>query len=137
MQTRRLVTLVLLLIASFSAGAGTKALNATSLQTDEIKSEIYFGSNMGAGQTVDEHAWGEFVSSVVQVRFPAGFTIVEALGKGTRSDGPLTPTRILIIVHPRGPGAEARLKEIEMEYKKRFGSAGIFHIDQRVRVHSS
>jgi hypothetical protein len=37
-------------------------------------------------------------------------------------------------VHPATAEAEARLSEIKAEYKKRFGSAGVFHVDEAVRV---
>src|SRR5438046_8670945 len=89
-----------------------------------VKSEIYFGSDMGAGQIVSQQAWEKFLSEVVMRRFPAGLTVLEALGKGTTGVGQLTRIRVLIVVHPSGRDAEARLPEIKIEYKRRFGSAG-------------
>jgi hypothetical protein len=114
--------------------SGADAQSPPSSQEESVKSEIYFGSDMGAGQMVSQRAWEEFLSDVVMPRFPAGLTVVEGLGKGTRTVGPLTRTRVLIVVHPSGRDAEARLSEIKAEYKKRFGSAGIFHMDQIVQV---
>jgi hypothetical protein len=58
---------------------------------------------------------------------------MEAVGRGPRTPGGLTLTRVLIVVHPAGDEADARLGEIKAEYKKRFGSAGVFHIDHPVR----
>jgi len=89
---------------------------------------------MGAGQIVSQQAWEKFLSEVVMSRFPAGLTVLEALGKGTTTVGQLTRTRVLIVVHPSGRDAEARLTEIKAEYKRRFGPAGIFHMDQLVQV---
>ena len=73
---------------------------------------------------------------MVVPRFPDGLTVMEALGRGTRTAGGLTGTRVLIVVHAREADADARLGEIKAEYKKRFGSAGVFHIDQAVRIRS-
>jgi hypothetical protein len=58
----------------------------------------------------------------------------EALGRGARTVGGLTRTRILIVVHPSGAESDALLSEIKAEYNERFGSAGVFHIDQPVRI---
>jgi hypothetical protein len=121
-----------LMVCSLTIGAD--AQSPASSEPASVKSEIYFGSDMGAGQTVSQQAWEKFLSEVVMGRFPAGLTVLEALGKGTRTEDPLTRTRVLIVVHPSGRDAEARLTEIKAEYKKRFGSAGIFHMDQLVQV---
>ncbi len=119
-----------LVVCSLTIGADAQSL----AEPVSVKSEIYFGSDMGAGQVVSQQAWEKFLSEVVMSRFPAGLTVLEALGKGTRTEGPLTRTRILIVAHPSGRDAEARLTEIKAEYKRRFGSAGIFHMDQLVQI---
>src|SRR5215213_5523595 len=74
---------------------GAKA-QTTSLEA--LKSEIYFGSNLGDGQTVSQQAWEEFLVQVIVPRFPAGLTIIDALGSGGIA-APLTRTRVLVLVH--------------------------------------
>ena len=114
--------------------AGAFAQSPAASQPAAVKSEIYFGSDKGAGRIVSQAAWDKFVAEVVIVRFPASLTVVDARGKGTRTAGALTPTRILVVVHQSGGDADARLHEITAEYRKRFGAAGIFHIDQPVQI---
>ncbi len=132
MPNRRM--LHVFVIACCRVGTALNTQVATSLEAEQTKTEIYFGPEMGAGHAVSEQAWEDFLATVVRERFPTGFTVIDALGKGTHSDGPLTRTIIVIVVHPTDADAEARLNEIKMEYKKRFGSAGVFHVDQVVRV---
>ncbi len=135
MPNRRQILNLMSAAVAWSCLAGAAgAQSPTPLQTDGVKSEIYFGSDMGAGQSVSQQAWEEFLSEVVVPRFPAGLTLLEGLGRGLRSSGPLTRTRILIVIHPNAGDAQARLSEIEADYRKRFGSAGVFHIDQPVRI---
>ena len=111
---------------------GTSPWSANTLKT-----EIYFGSEGDAGQNVSAQAWDDFVSDVVVARFPAGLTILEGLGRGGRTAGPLSRVRVLVVVHPSGGDAEARIGEIKAEYRKRFPTAGVFHADQPVRVHDT
>jgi hypothetical protein len=114
---------------------GVRAQGAGAWSGNGLKTELYFGSEGDAGQTVSERAWDEFVSEVVVPRFPAGLTIIDGLGRGRRTTGPLSRVRVLVVVHPSGGDAEARLDEIKAEYKKRFPAVGVFHTDQPVRVH--
>src|SRR5215217_7147894 len=123
---RDTLTFLFAILISFITASADAQSPATS-QGDAVKSEIYFGSNMGAGKSVGQQAWDEFLSDVVITRFPAGVTVIDALGKGTTAAGPLTPTRILVVVHPGGADAHNRLREIKAEYKRRFESAGVFH----------
>ena len=127
-------TLTLVSAIVISCVTSADAQSPATSQGDAVKSEIYFGSNMGAGKSVGQQAWDEFLSDVVITRFPAGVTVIDALGKGTTAAGPLTPTRILVVVHLAGADAENRLREIKAEYKRRFESAGVFHTGQPVQI---
>jgi hypothetical protein len=133
LNRRQVLNISSALLAFWCLTPGVEAQSFATWQADGLKTEIYFGSDMGAGQSVTQQAWEEFVNDIVVPRFPAGLTIMEALGRGPRTTGGLTLTRVLIVVHPSGDEADARLSDIKAEYKKRFGSAGVFHIDQPVR----
>ena len=122
------------LLAFWYLTAGVQAQSPATQQADSVKSEVYFGSDMGAGESVSQEDWEQFVSDVVVPRFPAGLTVIDALGRGTRTAGGLTQSRVLIVVHSGGDDMDARLSEIKAEYKKRFGTAGVFHIDQPARI---
>ena len=134
LDRREVLNISSLLLAFWCLTAGAEAQGPAAWQADGLKTEIYFGSDMGGGQSVTRQAWEAFVDDVVVPRFPAGLTIMEALGRGPRTSGGLTQTRVLIVVHPGGDDADARLSEIKAEYRKRFGSAGVFHIDHPVRT---
>jgi hypothetical protein len=45
--------------------------------------------------------------------------------------------RVIVLVHPNTSDAQTQLGEITAEYKKRFGSARVFHTDQTIRVHAA
>lgn len=113
-----------------------RASAQTQSNVDALKSEIYFGSSTTGGQIVGEQAWEDFVSQVVMPRFPSGLTILEARGRSGGSAA-LDRVRLLVLVHPNNQDVQTRLGEIKMEYRKRFGSARIFHVDQPIRVHAS
>jgi hypothetical protein len=118
----------LLLFALCSLPSFDSAEAQTQPAADALKSEVYFGFRTADGQIVGEQAWEEFVSQVVLPRFPAGLTVIEAS---------MDPVKVLVLVHPNSPDAQARLGEIKTEYKKRFGSARVFHTDQPIRVHAA
>lgn len=136
LNRRKFLNTVSAPLAFWCLTTGVEAQSAATWQADSLRSEIYFGSDTGAGQSVSQQAWEEFVDDVVVPRFPAGLTLIEALGRGARTPGGLTRTRVLVVVHPSGDDADTRLSEVKAEYRKRFGSAGVFHIDQPVRIRS-
>ena len=115
-------------------------LNCAKAQTQPnagtLKTEIYFGSRTADGQVVGDQAWEEFVSQVVVPRFSAGLTVLDARGR-SGANAPLDRVRVLVLIYPNSPDAQARLGEIKTEYKKRFGSARVFHTDQPIRVHEA
>ena len=126
----------LLLFALCSLPPLEPARAQTQPAADALKSEVYFGLRTADGQIVGEQAWEEFVSQVVVPRFPAGLTVIEARGR-SGGNAFIDRVKVLVLVHPNSPDAQARLGEIKTEYKKRFGSGGVFHTDQTIRVHAA
>jgi hypothetical protein len=126
----------LLLLALGALPPLDRAKAQTQSTADSLKSEIYFGSRMADGQIVDDRAWEEFVTQVVGPRFAAGLTVLDARGR-SGADAALDRVRVLVLVYPNSPEAHARLVEIKTEYKKRFGTARVFHTDQPVRVQAA
>ena len=133
MLNRTVVTLSAVLVF-WCLSSLARAQGPTSWEPNALRTEIYFGSDMGGGQAVSQQAWQEFLDTIIAPRFPAGLTVVEAFGRSMRTEGGLTPTRILIAVHPADDDSDARLNEIKAEYKKRFMSAGVFHVDAPIRI---
>jgi hypothetical protein len=101
---------------------------------EQVKTEIYFGSELRSGATVSKRDWERFISDAIIKRFPTGLTVIDAAGKGRDTPGGLKDVRILVLVHPRSADFDARLDDVKLEYKKRFASAGLFQIDQAVQV---
>ncbi len=102
-----------------------------------LKSEIYFGLRLADGKLVSEEQWSKFLVEIVVPRFPDGLTVIDAAGRSATSAGAgsqINTTRILVVVHPNSVDAAARLGEIKSEYRKRFGSTGVFHTDAPVRI---
>src|SRR5215203_2583111 len=117
LNRKQLLALLVMLVPATVVGASAQS---TPADANATKTEIYFGSDLGDNTAVSQEAWEGFVADVVVPRFPAGITVVEALGRGRSTVGPLTRTRVLIVVHPGDPDTQARLTEIRAEYKTRF-----------------
>src|SRR5215217_5908674 len=96
----------------------SRATSSKEGRPSSRKSEVYFGLRAAEGKVVDEQAWEQFVAEVLVPRFPAGLTILAGSGRSGGGPGSLNPTRILVVVHPKGED-------------------GIFHTDQPVRIHSN
>lgn len=126
--------LALLALCSFPLPERADA--QTQPSADALKSELYFGLRTTDGQSIGEQAWEDFISEVVMPRFPAGLTVLEARGR-SGGNASLDRVRVLVLVHPIGQDAQTRLGEIKAEYRRRFASARIFHIDQPIRVHAA
>ena len=102
-----------------------------------LKTEIYFGLALPDGRIVSEADWNGFLNEVVVPRFPDGLTVIEAAGRSARAaadSGRINTTRILVVVHPNTDDAATRIGEVKAEYRKRFGSVGVFHTDAPVRI---
>ena len=134
LNRKHFLALPFVMLVPVTPVGGAYAQSTPQSDANVIKTEIYFGSDLGDNTAVSQEAWEGFVADVVVPRFPAGITVVEALGRGRSTVGPLTRTRVLIVVHPGDPDTQARLTEIRAEYKTRFATAGQFHIDQPVRI---
>lgn len=105
---------------------------------DTLKTEVYFGLRLPDGKQVSEEEWNKFLAEFVVPRFPNGLTVIDASGRSAnaaKTDTPVNPTKLLVLVHPNVGDSQDKLAEVKTEFRKRFGKdAGIFHIDSPVRV---
>ncbi len=132
---RGLTRMALLAAALAIAGAGTASAQMPPWRSAEtLKSEIYFGLRLADGKTVGEDDWNKFLSEIVMPRFPDGLTVIDAVGRSANAAKSVNPTKILVLVHPNVGDAPQRISEIKAEYRKRFGSTGVFHTDMPVRI---
>ena len=125
------------LLAAALTIAGASAASAQTApwhSADTLKSEIYFGLRLAEGRTVSEDDWNKFLTEIVMPRFPDGLTVIDGVGRSANAAKAVNPTKILVLVHPNVGDAPQRISEIKAEYRKRFGSSGVFHTDMPVRI---
>ncbi len=97
---------------------------------DTVADRLFFGRNVPGGGTVSDSAFAAFVDEVVTPRFPAGLTLFRADGQWRGASGRVErePSMVVEVVHPAGPAAEADLREIADEYKRRFRQEAVLRV---------
>jgi len=97
---------------------------------DTVADRMFFGRNIPGGGTVTDSAFAAFVDQVVTPRFPAGLTLLRADGQWRGEGGRVEREQSVVIeiVHPAGPAAEADLREIADEYKRRFRQEAVLRV---------
>jgi hypothetical protein len=106
--------LALVLLAT-SACASLPGATPTLLRT-----ELLFGLSRPGGDVVTDAQWQEFVDRNIAPRFPAGFTVVEAAVRER--------SKILILVYPSSPEADAAVEHISADYKKLFEQEEVLRV---------
>ena len=96
-----------------------------------VRLELVFGMARPMGLPVSDAEWRDFLEGEVTPRFPAGLTVLSALGQWQGSDGRVTrePSRILIIFHEPDGGAEAEIEAIRAAYKRRFDQESVMRVE--------
>jgi hypothetical protein len=128
---------VLVLCALALAYSSVATAQAPWRSADTLKTEIYFGLRVADGKLVSEEEWGKFLTEVVVPRFPEGFTVIDASGRSAnaaKTGNPVNPTKILVLVHSNVGDSQDKLSQLKEEYRKRFGSGGVFHTDLPIRI---
>src|SRR5690349_9189087 len=87
-----------------------------------VRDVVYFGRNRPEGGTVSDEEWQAFLNEVVTPRFPAGLTIVDAVGQWQGESGVVEQERsqIVTLLHDGGAASRASVAEMAAEYKRRF-----------------
>jgi uncharacterized protein DUF3574 len=120
--------LVLSGLASVAGCAGRVADNlvpAARCETGDtalVRDVLYFGRNRPDGGTVSDSEWQAFLDEVVTPRFPAGLTVVEAMGQWKGQSGHVERERaeVLTVLHAGDGPARRAVAEVAAEYKRRF-----------------
>lgn len=134
---RRLAILALSALAVAFVSLATAQAQAPWRNADTLKTEVYFGLRLPDGKIVSEEDWNKFLAEAVVPRFPEGLTVIDAVGRSASSaktGNPVNPTKVLILVHPNVGDSQEKLSQVKAEYRKRFGSTGVFHIDAPARI---
>jgi Protein of unknown function (DUF3574) len=103
---------------------------------DTVADRLYFGRGIPGGGAVADSAWGAFLGEVVTPRFPAGLTVYRVEGQWRNDDRTIGREQsfVLEIVHPAGPAADADLREIADEYKRRFRQEAVLRVTEPVHL---
>ncbi|MFN0068503.1 MAG: DUF3574 domain-containing protein [Limisphaerales bacterium] len=93
------------------------------------RTELYFGA-------VEKPGWDEYLAASVTPRFPDGFTVLEAEGQWRNPQGEIRriPTRVLLILHPPTPAANAAIEALRTEFLARFGHVSVLRGSGQVQV---
>ena len=90
------------------------------------RTELLFG----AGH-VGEAQWKAFLAREVTPRFPDGLTAIAGYGQWKAPSGKIQAerSRILLLWHPPGADADARIDAIRDAYRKRFHQLSVMRVD--------
>lgn len=75
----------------------------TNGTTEYARTELYFGKSIPGGGTITDGAFAEFLDREVTPRFPAGFTVVAAMGQYQETSGVIEreASAMVILLYPR------------------------------------
>ena len=104
------------------AGDPVPAARCETGDTALVRDVLYFGRNRPDGGTVSDSEWQAFLDEVVTPRFPAGLTVVEAMGQWKGQSGHVERERaeVLTVLHAGDALARRSVADVTAEYKRRF-----------------
>jgi Protein of unknown function (DUF3574) len=111
-------------------------IRRTAAFSDTVADRLFFGRNIPGGGTVSDSAFAAFLDQVVTPRFPHGLTVFRADGQWRGESGGVEREQSIVVevVHPEGPAAEADLREIADEYKRRFRQEAVLRVTMPVHM---
>lgn len=93
--------------------------------------ELFFGRFIGDKLGVSDADWSRFVDEVATPRFPAGLTVLDAVGQYRGADGALVkePSKVLFLLFaPDDAAAPVKATEIAEAYKRRFQQESVLTV---------
>jgi len=102
------------------------------------RTELYFGLAKPDGSEVTAEEWAKFLADEVTPRFPAGFTVIEALGQYQGDDKKIVKekSRVLILLYEKKGRklTNGKIEEIRAAYKKAFQQESVMRLDIRQTI---
>ncbi|MBU4211675.1 MAG: DUF3574 domain-containing protein [Syntrophaceae bacterium] len=130
------VVLALSLVAgAYDIARGAEpATAAVTVPAEWVKTEIYFGRDLPAGQEISRWAWADFMDKVLTRHFPKGLTVYEAYGQMQHADGRIEKqsTWVVAVVHPKDPATGKIIQEIINAFRRQFNKAQVVHVSTPV-----
>lgn len=121
---------MLVILAGCAANAPPAAqptITCSAGDTVLVRETLYFGRNRPEGGTVSDAEWKSFLAQVVTPRFPLGLTVLNATGQWKGASGEVEEERseVVTIFHPDDEAGRRSVREIALEYKRRFGQEAV------------
>jgi Protein of unknown function (DUF3574) len=93
--------------------------------------QMVFGRDKGEKLGVSEADWQDFVDREVATRFPAGFTVMDAVGQWRDDDGQAVrePSKVLLIVLSGSADEGERLAGLARAYKHQFQQHSVLLVE--------
>ena len=101
------------------------------------KTELYFGRTIGITGYVTDEQWNDFVNDYISTKFPAGFSIIEVIGRWRDIKTNKTiqeKTKMVIICHHKTKLDNKQIYNIILAYKKLFKQESVMRIDYEIDV---
>jgi hypothetical protein len=122
--------LIPILLAGCAPAVAAPPAPAASAEQAWVADRLFFGRSIPGGGTVSEEAWSAFLAEVVTLRFPDGLTVWRAEGQWRNAQGSIDreSTFVVEVFHPADGAADAALREIAAEYKRRFRQESVLMV---------
>ena len=97
---------------------------------------LYFGRAIPTGGRVSEAEWLRFLDDTITPAFPKGLTVLDAAGqwRGASGDVVREPSKLVVLLHPRDPAADAAVAHVIDAYRKTFLQEAVLQERQSVCV---
>jgi hypothetical protein len=114
----------------------TPPVSAAASSPGSILERVYVGRNIPGGGFVSDPDWTKFLAEIVTPRFPAGFTVIADEGSWREQTGNIArePGFILEIIHPDTPATNQAVREIALEYQRRFKQEAVLRVREHVEA---
>jgi len=112
-----------LLLALLLAGCAMRAALACPAGQERLRTaQLFFGSHDPAQPRLNDRDFRRFVNEELTTRFPDGLTVLEGgdQWKGAENRRIREAAKVVLIVLPKAPDAQARLEAVKAAYKTRF-----------------
>ncbi|MBC7899558.1 MAG: DUF3574 domain-containing protein [Saprospiraceae bacterium] len=143
-----LLLILALFLASVVSGqappAERSAIRARAGQKAGVKflsffrTELFFGKSRANGPEISEEEFAEFLDETISPAFPAGFTVVEGIGRFRDSDGNTVreKAKMLILLYPANMRRETgrSIERIREKYRIRFSQQSVLRVDGPTQV---
>lgn len=111
------------------------AASCAASRTTYASTQLFFGKSIPGGGTVADTSFAQFLDQEVTPRFPAGFTVVPAMGQYRESNGVINheASDMLILIYSRDSASDAskKIDEIRAAYDRTFHQESVLREDQQ------